>query len=676
MKDTTVGATPDADASDVAAGDMGTGKATPTGPAVSGDGKGVTGDIAFVAAGESPWRRGWRLGLLILTSAVVVLVGASAAVGLVRSGGVLPGVTIDGRDVSGLSRQQVVAMVDEIVDERQAAQVTVTALDRTDTYSPGNDGYVVDTENIADRAVAPGRRGFFASIGDHLAATFGAATAIDIPGAVDDQAVKDFVADLAGRADREAFDGAIIADPATLDVAAKLPTPGQVIDREALAAEIIARIGTAQDTDIDAPIIETASVVTAAAAESAATLARAVLAGPLNLTSNGATLTIAPADLARLLRSEARDDALLLLPDTDVLTELLAPVRGQLEVTPKNATFEVVSGLRTFDGQGNVTYEPSPAELSIIPGQDGTTVDVGILAEQVTRAFAAGERDVPIDVQVQRPLKNADDLVAAGPVQLIGTFTTYHACCASRVTNIQRLADLVRGQVLLPGESFSVNDFVGPRTAAKGFVQAGAIVQGVIEDEFGGGISQFATTMYNASFFAGIPILEYRAHSLYISRYPRGREATLNYDSIDLTIENDTDVPMYLHTSYTSTSITVSLFGDNGGRKVSAIMGEPYGYRGVPTRTKSNPNLPSGARRTLQTGFQGYDVQVIRVIEQGGERREETITTNYLSKPTIIEVGTGAAAPPPPAPEPTPAPEPEPEPEPSTAPPPEPAPTP
>ena len=84
-------------------------------------------------------------------------------------------------------------------------------------------------------------------------------------------------------------------------------------------------------------------------------------------------------------------------------------------------------------------------------------------------------------------------------------FTTYHDAGGARVTNIHRMADLVRGAVIAPGASFSINDYVGERTAEKGFVGAGAIRDGLHVDEIGGGVSQFATTMFNAAYFAGPP---------------------------------------------------------------------------------------------------------------------------------------------------------------------------
>ncbi|HET7845948.1 MAG TPA: VanW family protein [Acidimicrobiia bacterium] len=162
--------------------------------------------------------------------------------------------------------------------------------------------------------------------------------------------------------------------------------------------------------------------------------------------------------------------------------------------------------------------------------------------------------------------KRADDPVtrswASGSmiVELVGEFTTNHPCCEPRVTNIQRMADLIRGVYILPGETFSVNEFVGPRTRANGFVSAGAIRQGHMVQEVGGGVSQFVTTTFNAAYFAGLDFDEYRSHTIYFSRYPYGREATIGIPYPDLILNNTTEYPILIWNSYTSDSITVSLY--------------------------------------------------------------------------------------------------------------------
>jgi vancomycin resistance protein YoaR len=145
-------------------------------------------------------------------------------------------------------------------------------------------------------------------------------------------------------------------------------------------------------------------------------------------------------------------------------------------------------------------------------------------------------------------------------IEVVAEFTTHHACCENRVTNIQTMADAVRGYYLIPGETLSFNEYIGPRTRDKGYVAAGAIRGGHTTDEVGGGVSQFVTTMFNAAFFAGLDLDEYQSHSVYFSRYPFGREATLSIPGPDLVLTNSTEYPVLIWPTYDSSSITVTLY--------------------------------------------------------------------------------------------------------------------
>ena len=101
---------------------------------------------------------------------------------------------------------------------------------------------------------------------------------------------------------------------------------------------------------------------------------------------------------------------------------------------------------------------------------------------------------------------------------------------------------------------------MGRRTREKGFVSAGVIYSGVFQSDIGGGISQYATTLFNAAFFAGLDFIDYQSHTIYIDRYPYGREATLSYPRPDLVIENNTPNTVMLWPATTETSVTVRLY--------------------------------------------------------------------------------------------------------------------
>jgi vancomycin resistance protein YoaR len=138
-------------------------------------------------------------------------------------------------------------------------------------------------------------------------------------------------------------------------------------------------------------------------------------------------------------------------------------------------------------------------------------------------------------------------------------------------------------------------------------VSAPAIADGELVDQFGGGVSQFSTTLFNAAWFAGLPILRHQPHSEYISRYPPGREATLDYESIDQTIRNDTRSPVVIRASTTGTSVTVALYGHVGDRQVESTTGA----------------------RVPRTGG-GFAITVRRVVHSSGSvLRRDTLNWTY-----------------------------------------------
>lgn len=246
-----------------------------------------------------------------------------------------------------------------------------------------------------------------------------------------------------------------------------------------------------------------------------------------------------------------------------------------------------------------------------------------------------------------------------GPDDVIGTFTTYHDCCRNRVVNIHLIADAVDGAVVFPGETWSLNTHVGPRTVEKGYLLAGAIIGPTVQccshpSNVGGGTSQFATTLFNAIFFSGVEDVYHRPHTLYFSRYPAGREATLGEgicEILDVCFRNDTDSPIVIDTSYTDTSITVSFLGDNGGRQVTA-RNDPWIYTSRPEKIcKTDTNL-------YQTGSNGFKVVVYRDIAfSDGSTRTDEWTTFYAAQPTVEDCVDGVPVselPPPPPPPPPP----------------------
>jgi vancomycin resistance protein YoaR len=291
--------------------------------------------------------------------------------------------------------------------------------------------------------------------------------------------------------------------------------------------------------------------------------------------------------------------------DGPALTKALTAQLTGFTKTARNASATVPAPQALLSDKGDTSFTARSAGGQVTPAVDGQRVDVGIAASKLRAAATAGLTDVSLDLIVTKAEITTAE--ASEVDQLIGTFTTLHPCCAPRVTNIQRIAELVDGKMIAPGETFSLNQASGRRTLENGFVAAPAIAEGELVQQVGGGVSQFSTTLFNAAWFSGLTILKHQPHSKYISRYPPGREATLDYDTIDQVIRNDTKVPVVIRASTTPTAVTVALYGHTGDREVSSV---------------TSPRRP-------RTGG-GFSVTVQRTVHQDNAvAQQDTISWSY-----------------------------------------------
>jgi len=279
-------------------------------------------------------------------------------------------------------------------------------------------------------------------------------------------------------------------------------------------------------------------------AEALAAAANAATANPLVVQAATETAEIPPSTLRSWLRATPGAEQLELTVDTDAALAGLGQLLGHVRTEPTDARFDVVDGIPR-----------------VVPGEPGRACCAPQAAEEVLAAVkASSPGPVPLTLVETAPGQTTERLESLGIKEAVGTFTTRHNAGEPRVQNIHRVADIMRGYVIPPGETLSMNGVLGQRTREKGYVAAPAIVDGNLSAEVGGGISQFMTTLFNAAFFAGLDFGEYQSHTIYISRYPYGREATINWPRPDLQVRNTTPYGVLVWPTYTNNSITVTLY--------------------------------------------------------------------------------------------------------------------
>jgi vancomycin resistance protein YoaR len=342
---------------------------------------------------------------------------------------------------------------------------------------------------------------------------------------------------------------------------------------------------------------------------------------------------------------------------------LLPDARDILERPAIDARFLAPSAQPgVLDELGDAGFRPIRTSIGLEPGQSDVRLSASLLARQLESLVRSGHRIADADV-IERPARLSAEAARAGaPTHLLGSFTTYHPAGSDRNINIRQLADTIDDTIVAPGEIFSVNELSGPRRCDDGYVEAGTIIRGELVDTCGGGVSQLGTTVFNAAYFAGVPLVQAQAHSFFISRYPPGREATLSFPELDVRFLNDTEGFLVLRTSHTPTSITVALYGVPKWDEVRATHSERRDPTDFERIERIVTTLPPGARRLIQDGGVGFTVTVTRtwLESEGGQAPpRERLTTVYQPQARIVEVGASApasAAPPVPSTEATPAP--------------------
>jgi len=189
---------------------------------------------------------------------------------------------------------------------------------------------------------------------------------------------------------------------------------------------------------------------------------------------------------------------------------------------------------------------------------------------------------------------------------------------------------------------FSFNKTTGARTAAKGFEVAPVIINGEVTTGLGGGVCQVSTTTFNAAFDAGLPIAERTNHALYISHYPLGRDATVDYPGVDLRFRNDTDHWLLLRTFVSTGSLTVTLFGTPQHRRVESEVAPLTVVGAMPVKITKDPTLKKGEQVVDHPGTPATATTVRRKVydAEGKLLYDSSWHSSYVADPQLVRVGT------------------------------------
>ncbi|MGW0162596.1 VanW family protein [Mycobacterium sp. NPDC003323] len=547
-----------------------------------------------------------RRRLLMFGLPLVALASLYAVDLMVTSSKVPRGVTAAGVPLGGLTPSEAQQRLREVITPRQSQPVAVTLGTVEATVDPRAVGLTADLDATVARAggqpIDPIAR----------ITSFFVKTPIELVTTVDEQALETTLDELGSAIAEEPVEGSIVfvdGKPEASD-----PRSGRRLDVPA-AVDVFTR-NWASGAAVALPLQELSPRTTAAdVADALDEIATPAVSGPV---------TVSGPDVRGVLTEDVIAAALSFRPTQEGLEPALDETQIVDALRPQLAASEIPKR----DADIDFAAEP-PVK---VPAQDGRRVDYDATLDGLLDVLGrTDDREIDAVYTDEEATFTFEDVEALGPVEVIGEFTT-GGFSGDSGRNIRRAAEQIDGIVVRPGETFSLNGATNPRNAASGYVEAGIIQNGRPARGVGGGVSQLATTLFNAAYFAGMVDVEHHEHSYYISRYPAGREATVFGDVLDVKFRNDGPTSVQIQTEWTSSSITVRLVGIKRYEVTSS-----QSPRSRPT-SPSTITIPTGEACSASSGAPGFTITDTRTLEEvgTGDTRTESRTVIYDPIPRVI----------------------------------------
>ena len=564
------------------------------------------------------------LALVLVVAGILFLGGIVAADSVANAGEVRQGVRVAGTDLGGLEPAAATAKLTAAAAALERQSLRVSAEQASLTVQRAATGVRLDVPATVAAALAVGRRG-----------------------PVDPARLRAYVGgvDLAWRTRLEpaalaglrARLGQQVARPPrepVLRVVGTTPNltagvSGRIVDPAASERALRVAIADPGATAVELPVVDHQPTVGQPAAEAAAEQVRRLLSAPVTVSDGDKAATLAPAALAGTVRATPANGQLAVSLDAKAVEALLR----------KQAPF-------AFTMAVDARFAVSGRKVRVVPGVPGRSVDLAKAGPALIAAGTAegGTRQARLPVVARQPGFTTAEAKALGIRERVSTYTTqFSAADRPRVHNISLIGAAVNNKIVKPGEVFSMNAATGERTAAKGYRTAHVIMNGEIVDGLGGGVCQAGTTVFNAVFFGGYEVVQRQNHSLHISRYPLGRDATLNWPNKDLKFKNDTPHAVLIRATVTTASMTVSLYSTSVGNKVSFTTSGQSNWRSPPTRYEDDPTLAKGEESVEAGGSSGFDVTVHRTVTRNGKVvHSDNFLSQYIPWTRVVKRGTKA----------------------------------
>jgi vancomycin resistance protein YoaR len=562
------------------------------------------GDDQAAAEASGGAQINWRL-VAAVVGGVLVLVGTVYVAGYLVAGDKLPKkAQISGVAVGGLQPSEAIDKLTAELGVRAAEQVRLTVKDERAELKPADAGLAVDYAQSVD--AAGGGKSFNPL---RIVRVLTGGSAIEAVVVVDEPKLKAAVGELSRTFNHKPVDAGLKYQGTKIKQ--KPAREGATLQQDPAAMMIKSSfLKTTGPLELPADIAQPA-VTDQEVAELVASFAEPAIAAPVKVKVNGGgSFEVSRRMIAASISFAPQNGTLVPVLDAKELRRNVKPAIKKVElVEPRNATVRLVSG-----------------KPKVIPAVDGTTIAADELKKAVEPVLVkpAAERTVSVQLTGAKASFSTAEAKQLKIKQVTGEFTTYFPYLPYRNVNIGRAAARINGTLLKPGDVFSLNQVVGERTKANGFTEGYIIKDGRFRKELGGGVSQSATTTFNAMFFAGLKDVFHKPHGLYIDRYPAGREATVAWPYLDLKFQNDTKYGVLVQayivkgTPTRQGSITVKMWSTKTYDKIVAT-------KPIKSNFTSGREITDDSKKCEPTSpVQGFDVRYQRLFYQNGSvvRRE------------------------------------------------------
>ncbi len=568
---------------------------------------------------------------------------------IVYFGRILPGVSVAGVDLSGMSVTDATAKLDASLTYPISGHLAFRDGQNVWIESPAQLGMVFDATASAEAAANVGRTfNVFQNIADQVGA---AQTGVDLPpiSILDQRIAHQYLQDLATKINRPVTEASLQVNG--LDVIAQPGKPGRSLNVDATLVYLSLQMKFFRDGEIPLTITEQAPEIGDASAQ--ADVARQLLSAPLTLslpdmhTGDPGPWQIQPVELASILKvGRAKVNGKIqyaLQLDRDALQIRLEEIAKNVNRDAENARF---------------TFNDDTKQLDLIQSSIvGLNMDVPGSISQIETAIAQGQQNVMLKVTAEQPKvgdqSTAQELHITENTQ---TYTSYfRGSSAARLQNIKAAASKFHGLLIAPGEVFSMGKYVGDISLDNGFAEALIIYNGQTIVGVGGGVCQVSSTLFRTVFLAGLPVNERHPHAYRVYYYEQtaagidpnwaGLDATVYFPLVDFKFTNDSASWILMETYFNPVdySLTWKLYSTKDGRTVDwQTTGPTNPVPALAPVIRENPDLKEGEIKHVDYAAQGADVTVNRIVTRDGKILfVDKFVTQYQPWADVCEYGPG-----------------------------------